>query len=84
MSAIQRLRNKTIQVPQNRVKVATDDNFCEDTTFVEAPLKSFLFTLRLRSRYLKETPELVLYASKKIETIRYIHLIILQENRSVW
>ena len=48
------------QVAQNRVKVATDGSFCEDTTFVQPLLKIFLFTLRLRSRYLKGTPELAL------------------------
>ena len=55
----------SLQVAQNRVKVATDGSFCEDTTFVQPLLKIFLFTLRLRSRYLKGTPELALYASKK-------------------
>ena len=59
---------KSIQLPlkivtlvaQNQVKVATDGSFCANTTFVQTPLKSFLSTLRLRSRYLKGTPELVL------------------------
>ena len=59
------LKNTTVlgfyqQVAQNRVKVATDGSFCEDTTFVQPLLKIFLFTLRLRSRYLKGTPELAL------------------------
>ena len=67
------------QVAQNQVKVATDGSFCADTTFVQTPLKSFLFTLRLRSRYLKGTPELALYASKKIGTIRCTDRIILKE-----
>ena len=49
-----------LQVAQNQVKVATDGSFCADTTFVQTPLKIFLFTLRLRSRYLKGTPELAL------------------------
>ena len=53
------------QVAQNQVKVAMDGSFCADTTFVQTSLKIFLFTLRLRSRYLKGTPELILYASKK-------------------
>ena len=53
-------------VAQNQVKVATDGSFCADTTFVQTPLNIFLFTLRLRSRYLKGTPELALYASKKL------------------
>ena len=66
-------------VAQNRVKVATDGSFCEDTTFVQPLLKIFLFTLRLRSRYLKGTPELALYASKKIGTIRCTDRIILKE-----
>ena len=67
------------QVAQNRVKVATDGSFCEDTTFVQPLLQIFLFTLRLRSRYLKGTPELALYASKKIGTIRCTDRIILKE-----
>ena len=67
------------QVAQNQVKVATDGSFCADTTFVQTPLKIFLFTLRLRSRYLKGTPELALYASKKIGTIRCTDRIILKE-----
>ena len=54
------------QVAQNQVKVATDGSFCADTTFVQTPLKIFLFTLRLCSRHLKGTPELALYASKKL------------------
>ena len=53
-----------MQVAQNQVKVATDGSFCADTTFVQTPLKNFLFTLRLRSRYLKGTPKLALYAGK--------------------
>ena len=68
-----------LQVAQNQVKVATDGSFCADTTFVQTPLKIFLFTLRLRSRYLKGTPELALYASKKIGTIRCTDRIILKE-----
>ena len=52
------IQNISLQVAQNRVKVATDGSFCEDTTFVQPLLKIFLFTLRLRSRYLKGTPEL--------------------------
>ena len=67
------------QVAQIQVKVATDGSFCADTTFVQTPLKIFLFTLRLRSRYLKGTPELALYASKKIGTIRCTDRIILKE-----
>ena len=67
------------QVAQNQVKVATDGSFCADTTFVQTPLKIFLFTLRLRSRYLKGTPQLALYASKKIGTIRCTDRIILKE-----
>ena len=67
------------QIAQNQVKVATDGSFCADTTFVQTPLKIFLFTLRLRSRYLKGTPELALYASKKIGTIRCTDRIILKE-----
>ena len=70
---------KLTQVAQNRAKVARNDSLCEDTTFVDAPLKNFLFTLRLRSRYLKGTPELALYASKKIGTIRCTDRIILKE-----
>ena len=60
-----RLKKTFRQVAQNQVKVATDGSFCADTTFVQTALKNFLFTLRLRSRYLKGTPELALYASKK-------------------
>ena len=56
---------RSLQFAQNRVQVAL--------------LKSFLFTLRLRSRYLKGTPELALYASKKIGTIRCTDRIILKE-----
>ena len=67
------------QVAQNQVKVATDGSFCADKTFVQTPLKIVLFTLRLRSRYLKDTPELALYASKKIGTIRCTDRIILKE-----
>ena len=70
---------ESIQVAQNQVKVATDGSFCEDTTFVQPLLKIFLFTLRLRSRYLKGTPELALYASKKIGAIRCTDRIILKE-----
>ena len=66
------------QVAQNQVKVATDDSFCAETTFVQTPLKIFLFTLRLRSRYFKGTPELVLDANKKIGTIRCTDRIILK------
>ena len=75
--------NITYQVAQNRVKVATDGTFCEDKSFVQPLLKIFLFTLRLRSRYLKGTPELVLYVSKKIGTIRYTDRIILEEKLSI-
>ena len=71
--------NLCFQVAQNRVKVATDGSFCEDTTFVQPLLKIFLFTLRLRSRYLKGTPELALETSKKIGTIRCTNQIILKE-----
>ena len=71
-------KSSLIQVAQNQVKVATDGSFCADTTFVQTPLKIFLFTLRLRSRYLKGTPELALYASKKIGTIRCTNRIILK------
>ena len=60
-------RRYFIQVAQNQVKVATDGSFCADTNFVQTPLKLFLFTLQLRSRYLKGTPELALYTSKKLE-----------------
>ena len=60
-----KMSQTSFQVAQNQVKVATDGSICADTTFVQTPLKIFLFTLRLRSRYLKGTPELVLYASKK-------------------
>ena len=66
------------QVAQNQVKVPMDGSFCADTTFVQTP-QIFLFTLRLCSRYLKGTPELALYASKKIGTIRCIDRIILKE-----
>ena len=59
-------KNIARQVAQNQVKVVTDGSFCSDTTFVQTPLKLFLFTLRLRSRYAKGTPELALYASKKL------------------
>ena len=64
------------QFAQNQVKVATDGSFCADTTFVQTPLKIFVFTLRLCSRYLKGTPELALYASKKIGTIRCTNRIL--------
>ena len=75
-----RLRKFFRQVAQNQVKVATDGSFCADTTFVQTPLKIFLFTLRLRSRYLKGTPELALYPGKKIGTIGCTDRIILKEN----
>ena len=67
------------QVAQNQVKVATDGSFCADTTFVQTPLKNFLFTLRLRSTYVKCTPDLFLYPSKKIGIIRYTDRIILKQ-----
>ena len=71
------------QIAQNQVKVATDGSFCEDTTFVQPLLKIFLFTLRLRSRYLKGTPELAFYAGKKIRTIRCTDRIILKEKTHI-
>ena len=58
-------KESSSQVSQNQVKVATDGSFCADTTFVQTPLKIFLFTLRLHSGYVKGSPELALYASKK-------------------
>ena len=61
------------QVTQNRVKVATDGSFCEDTTFVQPLLKIFLFTLRLRSKDLKGTSELALQASKKKNWDHTVH-----------
>ena len=57
------------QIAQNRVKVAMDGSFCADSTFVQTPLKHFVFTFRVRSRYLKGTHELALYAGKKFGTI---------------
>ena len=61
------IKKSSSQVAQNQVKVATDGSFCADTTFVQTPLKIFLFTLRLHSGYVKGTPELALYAGKKLE-----------------
>ena len=74
-----RIRYIRHQVAQNQVKVATDGSFYADTTFVQTPLKFFLFTLRLRPRYLKGTPELALYGGKKIGNIRCNDWIILKE-----
>ena len=69
------------QVAQNQVKVATDGIFCADTIFVQTSLKNFVFTWRLRSRYSKGTPELALYTSKKIGTIRCTDRIIYIERK---
>ena len=71
------------QVAPNWVKVATDGNIFGDKTFFEVSLKNFLFTLWPCWRYLKGPPWLVLYASKKIVTIRYTDRIIWKEKGSI-
>ena len=73
------LYTKSINKDQNENWAPTISSFCADTTFVQTPLNFFLFILRVHSRYLKGTPELALYASKKIGTIRCTDRIILKE-----
>ena len=71
------------QVAPNWVKVATDGNILGDKTFFEVSLKNFLLTSWPCWRYLKGPPWLVLYASKKIVTIRYTDRIIWKEKGSI-
>ena len=71
------------QVAPNWVKVATDGNIFGDKSFFEVSLKNFLLTSWPCWRYLKGSPWLVLYASKKIVTIRYTDRIIWKEKGSI-